>query len=319
MQQRERRFASAFRRNATAVLALVTWAAVAGSAGAIDWTGHWWVGGGGAFYTHADKEGGGFRVGGELFGARVEQTVNLSDEFHPGFTLGYGLKRWEGPKRWQNAQLTIELEASRWTSSLGPETAFIDPNASTRVLVPGNSSISPDGDETGRTFSIGDVTLMPVFVNALVHWGSPRADFYTGLGLGVVLAEADEDIEYAEFVADTDKDDLVVDDTLALNVKVGANMRLGQGGRWYFYFEGKFFTSHLLGSGQQVSWPGVEAFFGTRDYDIDGDGTIDEAGVDADFRLIDPGQVRVDGATIGLGFRYRFGSGRQQDGATAGL
>ena len=62
-------------------------------------------------------------------------------------------------------------------------------------------------------------------------------------------------------------------------------------------------------SESQVSWSGVDYLAGTRGVDTDGDG-VPNVTVPADYRLMDPGHIRMDGAIGGIGLRYRFGGGK---------
>lgn len=297
-------------RFASVALATALTLGLTGSALAVDWKGRWSVGVRGGLFLHADEQGGGFRTSGTTFGQIDERTVNLQDGPFAGLTLGYGIASFQGKSRWSTADLTLQLEVSRMELNIGDETAFVDLNASTRIELPG-ALFPRDGDEGNRTFRLGEVTMTPIMLNALLHWGSERSDFYAGLGAGVVLADATVGEEYAEFVGDAGRDDLTADDALALNVKLGSNVRLNRKGRWYLYFEGQFFATQVLSSTQQVSWPGVEGFFGIQHLDTDGDG-VPATPFPADFRLIDPGQVRLDGALVTVGIRYRFGGGDRE-------
>jgi len=295
------------RRVLAATVALAT-LSVAVPAGAVDWKGHWTLGVRTGYFLHADKQAGGFRVSGQVFGAQEARTVNLQDTQIAGLTLGYGLKKFQGAKRWTSPDLTLEVEVSRWSTDLKPETGFLDPNASTRIGLPANQNIATqDGDEVLRGFPVATLETTPILVNALLHWGSPKADFYAGMGAGYVLVSLDEAPEYAEFVGDQQNDDVTVDDVWALNLKLGSNIQLTKSGRWYLYFEGQFLATQVLGSQQQLSWPGVEGFFGQQAVDTDEDNSPDTV-LPADFRLVDPGKVRIDGALVSLGLRYRFGS-----------
>ena len=277
--------------------------------------GRWSVGFRVGNFFPADAQDGGFRVTSQVFGARTESSVKIDEVPLASFMLGYDVKKWtKGAKKWQNVKLSLELDVSRVDASLGKETAFVDPDASTRVrlcfhdppmvILPGNT-----GDENYQTLKVGDVTLTPVLVNALFHWGSSRADFYSGPGLGIVLTDATEADEYRNFVGDFDGvQDLGFDDALAFDLKVGSNVRLDREGRWQLFFEAQFITTQFLSSQPQFSWPGVNGTFGQRACDRNGDNIPDEVDP-ADFRLVDPGRVRADGASAGVGLRFRFGKG----------
>lgn len=311
---------------AMAVLGL-TVASGARPAEAIDWDGRWWVGARAADYFPADEVSGGFRVNQEIFGSRNEKDVKPQESFFPVLTVGHGLKRWEGNSRWRNFQLSLEVELGRLETSVGEETGFRDPDASTRIgrVLGCDPGEPPDGcipfpagesDLSFEAFPVGDLTLTPMFVNALFHWGSDRADFYAGAGLGVVLADLEISDAYRDFTGDRDDvGDATVDDSFAMNFKIGSNLRLTKNGNAFLFFELSYYSTSLFG-GNQVAWTGTVngdengVFLDTADYDTTGDGIVDLFGVDSDLRIVDSGNVRYDGATAGIGLRYRFGGGR---------
>lgn len=267
-------------------------------------------------YIGADELGGGFRVSGEIFGSNTENPVKISEVPFAGFTLAYGLHQWKGAKRWTSADLTLELDVSRIDSDVGPETAFRDRNASTRIVLCDLGRIAQDGDEEFPLASVGDITLTPIFVNALFHWGPPRADFYAGGGLGYVLADISESDDYREFVGDLDgSDDVRAEGAMAADIKLGSNLRLDRKGRWYLFVEGQFFSTGLFG-GSQVSWPGVTGYFAQRECDDSDPDSAPDVVQAADFRLMDPGRVRYDGAMVAIGLRVRFGKGPAAEVAT---
>lgn len=296
---------------------------------AIDWDGRWWVAGRVADYLPADEQGGGFRLSQQLFQVRNEREVKVAEKFFPTISLGRGLKRWEGEKAWKQVQLSLELELSSFDAPVGDETGFRDDNASTRIALPSSQPsqgvIRPDGDERFESLKVGELRMSPVFVNTLWHWGSERADFYAGAGVGVIFASVDESKAYREFVGDLDGvDDVTADDAFAVNFKIGSNFRLFRGSNWYGYFEAQFFTTELFGSSAQLEWKGTVTengngvFLGQRDYDYDLDGELDTFGVDSDFHVVDPGKIRLDGAAAGFGVRYRFGGGRRSAATDSG-
>ena len=312
---------------AAAVLGL-TVASGARRADAIDWDGRWWVGARAADYFPADEVKGGFRINQEVFGSRSQKDVKPKEGFFPAVTIGYGLKRWEGNTLWRNFQLSLEAEIGRLDTVVGDETGFKDPDGSTRLARdlgcdptdPAAEGCIPfpasEQDVSFEAFPLGDLTLTPIFVNALFHWGSDRADFYAGAGLGVVLADFTESAEYRAFTGDYDGvDDVQVDDNFAVNFKLGSNLRLSKNGNTFLYFEFQFYTTSLFG-GNKVEWSGTVngeengVFLGEADYDTDRDGIVDTFSVPADLRIVDPGKVRIDGATAGVGIRYRFGGKR---------
>lgn len=312
---------------AAAVLGL-TVASGARRADAIDWEGRWHVGARAADYFPADEVKGGFRINQEVFGSRNQKDVKPKESFFPVLTVGYGVKRWEGNSMWRNFQLSLEAELGRLDTTMGDETGFKDPDASTRLARelgcdPGDPAAQDcipfpagESDTSFEAFPLGDLTLTPMFVNAVFHWGSDRADFYAGAGLGVVLADLKESDEYRAFTGDYDGvDDVTVGDSVAVNLKLGSNLRLTKSGNTFLFFEFSFFTTSLFG-GNKVEWTGTVngeengVFLGSADYDTDRDGIVDRFGVPADLRIVDPGKVRVDGATAGVGIRYRFGGKR---------
>ena len=215
---------------------------------------------------------------------------------------------------------------SRLDTTVGDETGLRDLDGSMRLAR--TDGCSQTGREIGdncipfpvseqdisyEAIELGDLELTPVFVNALFHWGTERADFYAGAGLGLILADITLSDEYRDFTGDRDDaGDIQVDDSLAMNFKIGSNMRLGKSGRAYLFFEVSYFSTGLLG-GSQVEWTGTVTddgengvFLGDAVYDLNNDGTVSDP-FPADLRIVDPGKVRIDGASAGLGIRFRFG------------
>ena len=286
------------------VMALVL-AAGAGRAAAADWTGRWSVGFRLGDYLPADEQKGGFR----FFGGGVTGTggneVKIGEVPLGTLTVARGLKKWK------RTQMTLELEVSRIDSSFGDETVYLDPDGSTRVEDPISGQTGQTGDESFESRTLGDVTMTPIFVNALFHWSGKtnpeRADFYVGGGLGFVLADFSESAEYREFAGDTDgKDDVSVDNAFGVLVKTGANLRLAKNHEWFFFVEAEFIATGVVTSQSQISYGTVDYLAGTRQVDTNGDGVPDVT-VPADYRLMDSGHVRMDGAVGGIGIRYRFG------------
>lgn len=290
------------------LLALVSVMADATTVHGADWTKRWAVGLRLGEYLHVDKQKGGFRfVSAGLNGTTTGQTVSIENGPLGSLSVGRGVKRWE------RVQMVVEFEASRITGAVGQETVYLDPDGSTRVDDPITFARSTTGDERFETRTLGDLTMTPVFVNALFHWSGKanpeRADFYVGAGMGVVLAEFTESDEYRQFANEDSTPDVQVDDAFAIVIKTGANIRLAKNHDWFLYFEGEFFATGLVTSESQVSWSGVDYLAGTRAVDTDGDG-VPNVTVPADYRLMDPGHIRMDGAIAGIGLRYRFGGGK---------
>lgn len=310
-------------RLAVFVLAVLGLTALSGvrRAEAIDWDGRWWVGARVSNYLPADEVNGGFRINQEVFGSRSERDVKPRQTVFPGFTVGRGIKRWDGETKWRRFQLSLELDVSRLETPVKGETGFRDEDGSTRLarVYPEIMFPASEQDVSFEAFPLGDLELTPLFVNALFHWGNDRADFYAGAGLGVVLADIAEADEYREFTGDFDGiDDVIVSDSFATNFKLGSNLRLTPNGNAFIFFELQYFTTALFG-GNKVEWAGTVrgeengVFLGQAEYDTDDNGVPDRV-IDADLRIVDPGKVRVDGATISLGLRYRFG-GKKADPA----
>lgn len=310
----------AFKRAAT--LAAVSACLLATSASAVDWKGRWWVGGRGSLWVHADSLGGGFRVNQQAFGTREEATVNLQDKLGFGVSLGRGVKSWSKSEKAQHVQMSVELDIGYIGTTAGKETGFRDENASTRILLPDAAVLGEDGDESYKTLELGDVTIVPVLGYALFHWGNDKADFYAGPGAGWVMAEVSESEAYRDFVGDYDgDDDVTLSGSFAVAAKLGSNIRLAKNGRWYLFLEASFYSTALVSGGTQLAWPGVEGYFGQRVYDTNDDGVGDTT-YDADFRVVDSGKLRIDGAQGSFGLRYRFGSPKaapaeQESGAEA--
>jgi hypothetical protein len=275
--------------------------AVASGAAAAEWNHRWFVGFRLGDFLPADEVKGGFR---EEAGSVVIEEVPLG-------TLSFG----RGLKKWERTQLVLEVQASRITGTVGDETVFLDPDGSTRVEDPVFGSIlGYSGDESSEARRLGEVTMTPIFVNALFHWSGKRdperADFYVGGGLGAVISEFEESSEYRSFANDYDGvDDIFADTSFGVLLKTGANVRLARDRDWYLYFEGEFIATQLLGSQAQIGWNQVDYLAGSRAVDVDNNGSPDVI-VPADYRLMDAGRLRVDGAVAGIGIRYRFGKGK---------
>lgn len=286
--------------------ALALLCASAPGALAAEWNKRWFVGMRLGDFLNADKQKGGFRG---------DRNVSISEV--PLGTLSFG----RGVKKWGRCQLVLELQVSNISATFGDETVYLDADGSTRVEDPVTGSTGQTGDETYEPRTLGDITMTPVFANALFHWsgkGDPdRADFYVGGGLGVVLADFSESSEYREFASDYDgDDDISVDSPFALLLKVGANVRLAKNHDWYLYFEGEFMATQVITGDAQISWASVDYLAGSRSVDTDNNGSPDVT-VPADFRLMDPGHVRMDGAIFGIGIRYRFGGTKAKAKAAA--
>lgn len=292
------------RRGVVAVAVAVLALAGAQPATAIDFHKRWFIGGGGGLFIHADSQGGGFRVNNQTFQTRTESTVNLQDANFAGFTLGYGIKAWSKSKH--AVQMTIDFDADFISTSVGSETGFRDPNASSRIPLVLGELPGPDGDEKYEAVPLGDLKLLPLLGFVQWHWGNERADFYAGPGIGWVLAEMSEGPEYRDFVGDLDgQDDVSVSGSFAVAGKLGSNIRLSKSGRWYMFVEAGFYSTNLVTSGPKVSWPGVDAYFGQQQVDVTGDG-IPET-LPAELHVMDSGKLRIDGAIGSIGLRYRFG------------
>lgn len=272
--------------------------AAAPSVRAADWTHRWGVGFRLGDYLPADEQKGGFRnFSGN--GVSIEEvplgTISVS----------------HGVKKWERTQLSIELQASRISAGVGREAVYLDRDGSTRVPDPFSGGTGESGDESFETRILGDLTMTPIFVNALFHWSGKsnpeRADFYFGGGMGVVIPEFKESDEYRLFAGDTDgDDDIQVDTAFGLLIKTGANVRIAKNHDWFLYIEAEFMSTGFVTSQSQVSWSGVDYLAGTREVDTDGDG-LNDTTLPADYRLMDSGHVRMDGAIGGIGIRYRFG------------
>lgn len=300
-------------------LSVVTLAVFAPPCQAIDWKKRWTLAFRAGDYLPADELGGGFRINSdESLGTVREREVQVGEVPTPTFLVGYGVKSWTRGTAGKQVHLTVELEVSSIDADVGDETGFEDDNASTRVQLPGRSGTGPDGDERNIRFPLASVKLTPVFANALFHWGGARRDFYAGAGLGVIFGKLTEATDYRDFVGDFDSaDDVRLEDGTGMTLKAGANVALDKNSRWYLFFEGQYLTTNVLGGGPKIAWPGVQGFFGQRDYDTDADGSPDVFGVPAEFHAVDPGKLRIDGAIVGIGLRYRFGGDRSKAAETA--
>jgi hypothetical protein len=312
-----RRSVPSFRiRTATlvALAALLSWSAGTRPARAIELKRRFTAGVRLGDWLPADEQKGGFRFFGSQTGQPGENAVEIGEVPVAGISLGFGVAKWK------RLQMSLELDASYVASDLGKETVYIDPDASVRIPLPefGNQR-GQSGDERFERIVLGDVTLTPLFVNSLFHLagkGDPeRADFYFGGGVGIVLAKMDESDEYRTLAADTDgTDDVQADAAAAVDVKAGANIRLGKGGSWFLFFEGQFYSTGLLSSDSQVKWSGLDYLACTQDIDTDNDG-LEDTTVGGCYRSIDPGKVRMDGAIGAIGLRYRFGRAAKPEAA----
>lgn len=263
-------------------------------------------------FIGADQQSGGFRVFGG-FGEGAERSAKIEEVPTLGLSLGYGVAKLG------KTQMSLELSVSRVDAGLGPETVYRDRDGSTRVprpiFFPGPPPVilnvrAPNGDEEFVRLDVGEITLTPVFLTALFHWsgGGGRADFYCGAGPGIVMAEATESADFRSFKSDFDgSDDLAVDDAFGLMVKAGSNVSLKRDGNLMLYFEAEFFSTALFSSEGQVRWNASDYFAGFQDIDDTGDNIPDRFGEPSDLRIVDAGKFRLDGATIGVGLRYRFG------------
>jgi hypothetical protein len=291
-------------------------------ASALDLNKHFTVGFRLGDYLPADRQEGGFRFFGTgAIGAPGTHAVEIAEVPVPTLTLGYGVARL-GKK----VQLSLELEVSRFKAEVGDETGFHDPDASVRVPLPstpnpGEFVTGQTGDEEFVNVPLGDITMTPILVNALFHWtgkGAARGDFYCGVGAGVILADFKPSDIYVAFASDRDgTSDVHVGEAFATSVKLGSNVSLSRHNGWMLYFEAEFITTALFSSEAQVSWPGLDYFAGTQNVDADHDNVDDTFGLPADYRLMDPGNVRMDGAIAGIGVKYRFGGKKSAAGPAA--
>lgn len=310
-----RRFAPSFRTRTAAliaVVALITCSAGSRPAAAIEMKNRFTVGVRLGDWLPADEQKGGFRFFGSQTGQPGENAVEIGEVPLMGISLGYGVAKFE------RLQMSVELDVSYVASDVGKETVYIDPDASVRIELPQyGDQRTVSGDERFERIVLGDVTLIPVFVNAIFHLsgkGDPdRADFYFGGGLGVVIPELTESAEYRTLAADTDgTDDVQADTAAGVDVKAGANIRLGKSGNWYLFFEGQFYSTGLLSSDSQVKWSGLDYLACEQDIDRDMDGLPDDT-VGGCYRSIDPGKVRMDGGIGAIGLRYRFGGSAKSE------
>jgi len=284
---------------------------------AIEWNKRWWVGVRIADYLPADEQKGGFRLNQQTFGALTVRDVKPKESMFGGLNVGRGVKKFGGSTTFRSAELSIELEVSRIETVVGNESGWVDENASTRILLPDRAFTGRDGDEDFITFHLGDLTLTPVFANALFHWGSARADFHAGVGLGVVFADLEPAQAYLDFTGTQGPGDVDVNDAFGINFKVGSNFRIGGSRNLFMFIDAQFYSTQVFGSEAQVRWTGTEqadggngVFLGERGYDTNDDGSPDVT-LQSDLHVVDAGSVRLDGASLGFGIRYRFGAGKK--------
>src|SRR5688500_5471446 len=121
--QREEMFVSGRDGVMRRLFGLLIWACIcvgaASSADAIDFKKRFWVGVRLGDYFPADEQKGGFRYFGSIF---EPKTNAVSIREVPMGTLSFGY----GVKQWKRAQMTLEAQVSRLSSTVGNETGFRD-------------------------------------------------------------------------------------------------------------------------------------------------------------------------------------------------
>ena len=256
------------------------------------------IGGSVGLFLPQDAKGGGFRFA--ATGVGGEREVSLDSNVRWTFHLQYGLLE----------RLSLEFESSRYEGRIGAETAFWDPDASTATRYPvySNGRISfvepfANGDEEAFPLTVGRMTMSPISLNALWHWGTERkTSAFAGGGPSYVFIKYETGSDYRDFVSYSDGS---VENSLGLNLKGGVEVELAK--KWFF----DFYADYLFVD-KQFEWKGVRNTFGTMELDLNQDGIADLFGFPADYRLVDPGSIRLDGLTVAAGIRFAFPIGKEK-------
>jgi len=276
-------------------------------------------------YEPQDKQGGGFRYsgtalgGGGVSGGEREVEIDGGVRWEAGIQIGLFDKRWKVQKDAETGKalrdeegrkvktlvdrkslLAVEFEISYFKEGIGAEACFKDPDASSvqRIPLPGGVRLplGATGDEQKLFLTLGEITIVPVAINVLWHFGfrSGKTSTYVGLGPAWVFTEWETGSSYRDFVA---YDDGRIEDGPGLNTKGGLQVWLND--RWIFDFH----VNYLMAA-EQFRWYGTEATYGDQAFDLDGNDVPDLFGQPADYRRVDPGNLRLDGLSFMVGMRY---------------
>jgi opacity protein-like surface antigen len=269
-------------------------------------------------YEPQDAQGGGFRFSGTAFGGGGEREVEIDNGLRVEFNVQYGLLDTKKVKttdldgnetfevKDRRSLLALEFEVSYFEEGIGAESAFEDPDASSLqrvpITIPGQGTIrlpvGATGDERKHFYDLGTITLVPVGVNVLWHFGFRRGQTSTYIGGGPawVFTEWKTGGGYSDFVGYNDGK---IDDGPALNAKGGLQVWLSE--RWIYDFHANY-----LYAKEQFHWQGVQATFDTQAFDLTGDEVPDVFGQPADYRWVEHGNLRIDGLALSVGMRYAF-------------
>lgn len=265
-----------------------------------------------------DLQGGGFRFGGGAFGGGQggEREVEIDNGLWVGGGIQFGLldqkkvavRDSEGNKTGETqlvprkSILILELEGAWFEEGIGAESTFKDPDASTIQRVPSTGGIllpvGATGDEEQSVLDMGTITILPVSLNVLWQFGhrTGRTSAYAGGGPAYVFTDWEPSPEFREFEGYSDGE---ISNGPGLNFKGGIQVFLDD--HWAFDFH----ANYLLVD-KQFRWHGVQSTFGEQSFDLNGDDIPDLFGQPADFRRVDPGNLRLDGLALSVGMRYAF-------------
>jgi hypothetical protein len=256
---------------------------------------HFYVSGGTSYFLGADEHTGGFSITpGDENPNQLETTLEWN------FAIGYGLK----PIK--KTLLALELDISVLETNVNPEAVYWDPDASTLIQVPTELNPGPNDewDQIGiiQLIRTGQLRVTPVIGYALFHFGQRRSSAYAGAGVGYAMIDWQTDPSYVYWSGYNDGQ---VDDSLVLGLKGGIEVPMSQ--HWHFYVNGEYRMFK-----EQFSYEGVDRTFDIAnwtlhpDFDPRNDPYPEIFGFPSDYRLIAPGNIRLDGFSGGIGVRYVF-------------
>ena len=92
-----------------------------------------------------------------------------------------------------------------------------------------------------------------------------------------------------------------------IEIKGGMNVALSK--TWHLTFEGRYTMID-----KQFKWNGINDTYSLIDYDTDNDSEPDYFGVPGDYRLVDPGNLRLDAIELEIGLRWVVGEWKFKNG-----
>ena len=261
---------------------------------------HFYINGGTSYFLGADEHTGGFSIT-----PGDENPNQLDTALEWNFAIGYGLK----PVK--KTLLALELDISVLETNVIPEAVYWDPDASTLVQVPTELYLGPNDewDQIGviQFVRTGRIRVTPAIGYALFHFGQRRSSAYAGAGVGYAMIDWQADANYVRWAGYNDGE---VDDSLVFAFKGGIEVPMSR--HWHFYVNGEYRMFK-----EQLSYDGVDRTFDVAnwtlhpDYDPRNDQFPEIFGFPSDYRLIAPGDLRLDGFSGGVGVRYVFSTFEQ--------